>query len=346
MPVTGTYKRRELSGVNGPLPSGRWAGELTSSRQKPPYVNAPYKTIKIRGTATGTPNVVTGDLVSWVLDPSNLFIDNIAGVARNRLTNKLIRSRAALGVSIASAGQAYNMISTRALQLYFAYKSLKQGRFKRFLAHLGLNPRKYGRPKKSALKDTAGTWLEYTFGWAPLVGDIYSAVDVIQGRYSVERSHGTCSKSESRLRKTATSENLAYRHVRVVCTSHIKVINPSLGLANQLGLVNPFQVAWDLVPFSFVVDWFVKVNKFIGQSTDMLGYDYDTPITTTKIKGVYVYSGIKGNKTASSSSGERRQRVLGIPSPPKWPHVTIPGKSLWLAATSTSLLATLFLGKK
>lgn len=344
MPITGTYKRTELSGISGNLPSGRWAGELTSSRQKPPYVNAPYKTSKIRGTATGTPNVVKGDLVS-ALKTTDLFVSHTAGVARNRLTNKLIRSRAALGVSIASANQAYNMISTRAMQLYYAYKSLKQGRFKRFLAHLGLNPRKYGRPKKSALKDTAGTWLEYTFGWAPLVGDIYSAVDVIQGRYSVERSHGTCSQKESRYRKTVTAEHLVYRHVRVVCTSHIKVVNPSLGLANQLGLVNPFQVAWDLVPFSFVVDWFVKVNKFIGQSTDMLGYDYDTPITTTTVKGVYVYSGTGSNKTASSSSGEHRQRVLGIPSPPLWPQVTLPGKSLWLAATSTSLLATLFLGK-
>lgn len=73
----------------------------------------------------------------------------------------------------------------------------------------------------------------------------------------------------------------------------VRVSDPNLWLANQLGFVNPVVIAWDLVPFSFVVDWFVNVNEFLNSYTDMWGLSFEMPCTSFSIRGtssIYIVS--------------------------------------------------------
>jgi hypothetical protein len=37
-----------------------------------------------------------------------------------------------------------------------------------------------------------------------------------------------------------------------------------LSLQRSLGLVNPLEIAWEVVPYSFVVDWFLPVGSYIA----------------------------------------------------------------------------------
>jgi hypothetical protein len=51
-----------------------------------------------------------------------------------------------------------------------------------------------------------------------------------------------------------------------------------------MGLTNPAVVAWELVPFSFVVDWFVNVSEFLGQFDEFIGLALDEPYHSAKIE--------------------------------------------------------------
>jgi hypothetical protein len=62
--------------------------------------------------------------------------------------------------------------------------------------------------------------------------------------------------------------------------AEIFVSNPNLYLANKLGFVNPGVIAWELVPFSFVIDWFVPVGNFLSQWTDFVGLTLQKAYTT------------------------------------------------------------------
>lgn len=41
--------------------------------------------------------------------------------------------------------------------------------------------------------------------------------------------------------------------------------------AQSLGLLDPLTLAWELIPFSFVVDWFLPVGTYLSQLTALNG---------------------------------------------------------------------------
>lgn len=51
------------------------------------------------------------------------------------------------------------------------------------------------------------------------------------------------------------------------------VRNKTLMRLEQFGLANPAVVAWELVPFSFVADWFVGVGDYLAAQTALLGLE-------------------------------------------------------------------------
>jgi hypothetical protein len=53
-----------------------------------------------------------------------------------------------------------------------------------------------------------------------------------------------------------------------------KMDNPLLAQAANLGLTNPAALAWELVPFSFVADWFVPVGDYLNCLDAALGYSF------------------------------------------------------------------------
>lgn len=43
---------------------------------------------------------------------------------------------------------------------------------------------------------------------------------------------------------------------------------------NQLGLTNPVEVVWELVPYSFVVDWFLDVGGWVSSLSAAVGVTF------------------------------------------------------------------------
>lgn len=346
MPIVGS---RTTQG--GTLTSSSGGNLKTSTIQVPPYVNGvPFNSCKIRPAVDmksgGSPNTF---VFSAGLDLNTPWDD--MGIvsfnrARARLMEKLTPSRAAMAVNLAQLNQSLEMIAGRAKQLTTAYRHLRRGNILAFARTLKLQPYKRHLRDTNWRNNVSGTWLEYTFGWSPLISDMYNAADVLQSEFAqLEPAHGVGVDRRIIVHDRTYEKVTVMKRYKVICTANIRVDNPNLALANQLGLVNPAAVVWDIIPFSFVIDWFLKINQYVNTLNDMAGFSFVNPSTTRIITAeVDVYS--KWFRDTGSSGGRRVMRDHGIPPPTFNPKFQLPMPSLWLAATSTSLLYQVFGGRK
>lgn len=194
--------------------------------------------------------------------------------AFNRLVNKLQSgASASIGTAIGEAEESFKMIINRLKSLTAAARNLKRGNIIGFWRSLNIDQKGRPRPKKQRIRnDAAGIWLEYSFGWAPMISDIFDALNVLQAPIPKGRFR-------ARSANTSGQETLFFAGQPAFCNWSIgvtlaclaSVSNPNLFLANQLGLVNPVQVAWNLIPFSFLVDWFLPVGSFLNSFTAFWG---------------------------------------------------------------------------
>jgi len=347
MTVVATYQRTNGS-MAGTSPGS--SGILTSNRQAKPFVNGPYHTVKLfaeqspYGTSDAKPSVYNA---TWHdnMDPAGV-VQEARALARRRLLRTLIQNRAAIGITAATANQSFAMIASRASTLVQAARAARKLNIKAFTRALGITPKKNHR---HSIREPAGLWLEYTFGWVPLVEDMYNAAGVLSDPFQVFRSYGTATVVK-------TSTVTGYRNVRtvrkkarVVCTAGLRIDNPNIALLTQLGLSNPAAVAWDIIPFSFVADWFIKINSYVSTWNDMAGFSFVDPVTTENVivDGLYTWEGNAYWPIAytNTARGRSRKRVLDIVNQPPFPSFQLPLPSLWLAVTSTALL-TQIVGKR
>lgn len=134
------------------------------------------------------------------------------------------------------------------------------------------------------LDQVSSTLLAYRYGVAPLMSDIAATAEILSQPY----------KGSVGLRKQATTPWSGKRpewaddwwegKESVVLRATVSVINPNLGLANRLGLLNPQTWLWDAMPWSFVVDWFLPVGTFLSNLTALVGFNLDdASVTRTRV---------------------------------------------------------------
>jgi len=288
----------------------------------------------------------------------NAFINDPQVFARgidkswSKLMDQVKGEGSSLGATLAEGYEALNMIASRATSLRMGYKALKRGDFKDFLKNLRVEPmRKHRSWTRTAAKEASSVWLEYWFGWSPMLGDMYNALTVVTDK-SVNPDWQSCYGSSSEIRKGETSFSGSgnyYRQHKVTGRIKVKqggdfrVTNFNLYLANRLGLVNPVAVAWEVVPFSFVVDWFSNVGNVISAYTDLLGVSHRRPWTSKTVKGTIEQVSGKPQSCEVVFKGARTQRTLNLSKPILiHPRVQNFGDSFTRAATAVSLLTVLF----
>lgn len=296
-------------------------------------------------------------------------------LAKNKALSKLQSSygeSAMLAVNALEVRQSYNMLVNRSLQLLGALYAVRKGNFTAFARALGTSTTELARARKgrsssfggqpgarsvkprekisnrklntdfrSAAKDVSATWLEYHFGWEPLVKDIYASIEVLQNPYKPVRVVG-----RSRGKRTY-SNGVTWRGWRLDIPStfgwrisaDLSVSNPNLYRANQLGLVNPAAIAWELVPFSFVVDWFLPIGAFLNSYTAFMGLTVTNGQTTVFERSTLTYNYQYNGYSRGYSKHEvvYCQRTMGLPDY-SLRFKTIKGLSVARGATAISLL--------
>lgn len=258
-------------------------------RQKPPYVVAPYQLDVVRSvTSVGykdgppAPSRFNYPMVSGFPGFSRAQTDAVNKAYASFLDS--VSSRAQLASNFAEMNQSYEMLRNRALQLARFTRYVRQKRFRAAATELGMAV----APRGVSIKKSMGNnWLEYWFGWKPLIQDIYSACDHLQQPIKTHHAVGRGFNAWA-LRYDAPKYSPSWQHERFIGVrtySDVAVANPNLWLANNLGLINPVSVMWELVPFSFVVDWFLNIGQVISSVTDLYGLKLANSGTTIFVRG-------------------------------------------------------------
>lgn len=262
-----------------------------------------------------------------------------------------IGDNAAIGASLAEWNQSQSMIVTRASQLYKGLKLFRQGRFE--LALRTMEVRNYRDKMKSRgisfttdrQKRWSERWLEFHFGWSPLIGDIYNAINVLQSNVPPNRIRASGVEQRTLVQRSppylVTNHNGLKIQARCLYFADVEVSNANLHLANQLGLLNPFQVAWEVVPFSFIVDWFVPVSSFLGQWSDFQGLR----LTNSGRTDILVNNGKRFSQGASSTmfadyTSVWMRRSAGI----TYPGLAIPSFTRFSVTRGATAIALLMKG--
>lgn len=255
-----------------------------------------------------------------------------------------LHKRAELALTLFEGKQALMMVSKRALQIARAAQALRRGRLGDFVRELGVrrHPRTAAAMAKVRRNATSAsnTWLEFTFGWVPLVEDIGNAVGVLQQDFGFFRHKATVKALFQHSQEWDGGSSHAFVGISsYMIGATVKVINPNRFLANQLGFVNPAKLAWDVLPFSFVIDWFLPVGKFLGSLTSKVGLElkneYRGP--SVKINGVSAHIAHDSGFGYSSSSYGGERVVGAMPTPSLFDRLRVPKLDPWLAITSVSL---------
>lgn len=175
-------------------------------------------------------------------------------------------------VNLAEQDQSLKMIVTRATQLRRFVSSVRRADFIGAAKELKLAAVPAGVKRRKAF---ANNFLEYHFGWEPLLNDVYGAVNTFLDPHlpTARPFKARATNGQDWLVPPApfgvTRRGNDKFHVQIA--GALEVTNPNLHLASQLGLINPLSVAWELVPFSFVVDWWGNVGNVLSSYTDFAG---------------------------------------------------------------------------
>lgn len=256
-----------------------------------------------------------------------------------------VKETANLVVNLAEYRQSAGMMISRASQLLRFARAMNRLDFYTAAQQLKLDP----KPTSKRLKDRwhkdrsiANCWLEVHFGWVPLMGDINSSIGIltedfpnknvkVRGRGDPQQIDGV---------PFGGFMKMSYRSEGgVQYAGTVRVTNPNLFQASQLGLTNPLIVAWELIPFSFVVDWFANVSQVLGQFDDMFGITLDNAATTTASRNSRTVWSLPpttpGFRAVGTGGGCVRSMGISLPGFHLYP---IKGPSLTRAATAISLL--------
>lgn len=189
------------------------------------------------------------------------FSDNDILTAQSRLAEAVKGHQFNLAVSAAEGKKTVQMVVNAVHSVGGAISDLRRGRFESAARRFGVAR----RPSKLSEKDVAGRWLELQYGWIPLFKDVYEAAkayEAITSPSRVKRFYGNSSKRIV----VDSSESPSLYQCRGTVVEQYRIIyelSESMSTARSLGLLDPATVAWELIPYSFVVDWFIPIGDYL-----------------------------------------------------------------------------------
>jgi hypothetical protein len=187
---------------------------------------------------------------------------------------KMADAKVNLPVAYAEASKTSDLIFDTARRIDRAYRAFRKGDLRGIAQNLNITPRRLHK-----------SWLEYKYGWMPLLMDVKGAAEFFAQQHVIRPPRFTVSASAMTQGSAHFSDPVVTwgggpDHPRDMTlstsvTTKVKIwcelSSPHLSEMQQLGMTNPALVAWELIPFSFVFDWFIQVGDWLTALTAQQG---------------------------------------------------------------------------
>lgn len=226
-----------------------------------------------------------------------------------RATRKLIE-RAEVDINniaqdVVQYRQTVNTIANSAIRIAASYKALRSGNFSAAVQNLYSPKRQSFRNMPHSGRSTANNWLELQYGWKPLLQDIdgsmRSLANFMQSTDMI-RTVRASAKIEDKynwpvrfanqpvdfgmsgvpLTVIGVGNRISYQSVRFVC--RFKVDSRTKAFLSQTGFTSPVNLAWELLPYSFVVDWFLPIGPYLESLSAFEGMTFLDGSQTTFVR--------------------------------------------------------------
>lgn len=251
--------------------------------------------------------------------------DAVYNQALSSVLSKM-RSDIDLSVSVAQANQVSSMFrsANRTLQYVLSFRKGRWAEAYRDFQRDG-----------PALKKAGSKWLEYQYGWKPFAQDLYNtAIELARNFEPLMIAEGRASSD-----KITTLSGGTISGVKERCTNrlqrrcYIKVRyrpNSSFtSLISNFTSLNPASFAWELMPYSFVVDWFYDIGGYMrAMETSLIaGCSFKDGFVTEgyldSCEGSYTGEFVSGNTRSTVAltgaykrvSFKKRSILVGLPFP-------------------------------
>jgi hypothetical protein len=313
--------------------------------------------------------------------PASLLFPSVLHVrAEQRALRKVKQQNVNLAVAFGERAAVAEQLAKTAKNLHSALKAARHLDFRNMARHLSCAVLESGTQKELKRlarrghddKVLANVWLAHQYGWQPLYGDIYGSFTELmdrdkrfEDRYTCHTTAKTQDYTDEFVRDMTFqpfSTNLIgtgwmRTRIRNRCYVRLDYVleNPMLATAAEIGLTNPLEVAWELVPFSFVADWFIPLGTYLSSLDATVGWSFKggsaSRITRAHrefgVSTIRYDSGYAVNQRPSNGSPVSHQKHMQFSrsvygsSPQPWLPSLTEGKGISSAKRAISAIALL-----
>lgn len=230
---------------------------------------------------------------NWSISISDLAV---------KLQKKVKGNQVNVPVFLAEAGKTATMVHDRATKIARLFMAAKKGNFSYFFDNLHITAKKPGKRKvrqwnKRFIADSTGTTasliLEYRYGWVPFMLEVQAATNTLMDvcdlpvnrrfRAKVSAKKEFVTNSNGNILLNASADGAVVADAIILRKESARLVwyyEPTPGsIPGRFGLFNPLEVAWELVPLSFVVDWFLPIGDYLSQ--------FDMPFRFSHLGGTF-----------------------------------------------------------
>jgi hypothetical protein len=200
---------------------------------------------------------------------------------KNKAISNLIKKAeediaANLAQDFAQFGQLTRLIAGNATKIYNAVRAVKRGDVTTALQSLGADTRTrvhHNSKGTSKAKSTADLLLEIQYGWKPLLSDIDGMMRLLaQSMLKKPKIVTVRSGSNKTIKREVRTSFFPGKEDIVLdveefysCRVGVRYTYRSelVSYLQQTGFTNPINLAWEILPGSFIADWFIPIGPYL-----------------------------------------------------------------------------------
>jgi hypothetical protein len=190
----------------------------------------------------------------------------------NKLAERVKGHSFDLGINIAEGAKTYGTILSNLRSIGKSLLYLKHGNVPAALRTLGAtayNPHNRDKGlitfKRLYAKDLSGRWLETQYAFLPLVSQSYEAAKALKALTGARRYRFTVDSGTKRaVSNISPTPSYVDRASFTYSKRLLAELSEDISFNRSLGLTNPAAIAWEVVPWSFVIDWFLPIGSYLS----------------------------------------------------------------------------------